>query len=445
MRLLLLCFILFSGKFAFADEYHHKNLLLGTKAIGLGGAFTAISDDLSAVFYNPAGLTNTTESNSASISTFAWDKTNFKDVFSTGEDFTRSSFSIVPSFLGIGSNRGSWQWGVGFGVSDMDTERNYDSSTYPLINGQNITFGQQTEFANIDLDNTILELAFGVSRKIDDKLSIGGSLNLKYKTFEAVQGSGVNAAIQTPDTTLYSGFSASRRWKDENIVIAPMLGLLYQTENVDVGFTISKDIALERSFKASHTIIVSSFTPFPPNTIPASTGTRTSNKKQDYSTKYTLGLAKRIKNFEWSVDIDYFAKAKNKPHFIGDPIPPINRDFQSVTNYAVGLTFYQNKHRYFRFGVFTDKANDKIDKNQPFQRTEVIDMLGFSLDYTTDSFEFPFSIGAYYKYGTGEVRVADIRAVENLVGLDLYPRANEFDISSATKSMIVLFVSANFN
>jgi long-chain fatty acid transport protein len=445
MRLLFLIIVLTFHNWVLADEYHHKNLLLGTKAIGLGGAFTAISDDLSAVFYNPAGLTNTTESNSASISTFAWDKTNFKDVFSTGDDFTRSSFSIVPSFLGVGSNRGSWQWGLGFGVSDMDTERNYDSSTYPLINEQNITLGQQTEFANIDLDNTILELAFGVSRKVNDKLSIGGALNLKYKTFEAVQGSGVNAVIQTPDNALYSGFSASRRWKDENIVIAPMIGLLYQTENVDVGFTISKDIGVERSFKASHSIFVSSLTPLPPNTIPASTGTRTSNKKQKYSTKYTLGLAKRIKDFEWSVDLDYYAKESNKAQFIGDPIPPINRDYQAVTNHAIGLTFYQSQHRYFRFGIFTDNANDKIDESQPFQRTEVIDMLGFSVDYTTDSFEFPFSVGAYYKYGTGKVRVADIRAVENLVGLELYPKANDFDISSATKSVIVIFVSANFN
>ena len=39
-----------------ADQYHYGNLLVGGKAIGYGGAYVAIADDLSAMHYNPAGL-----------------------------------------------------------------------------------------------------------------------------------------------------------------------------------------------------------------------------------------------------------------------------------------------------------------------------------------------------------------------------------------------------
>ena len=427
-----------------ADDYHYKNLLIGTKAIGLGGAFTAISDDLSAVFYNPAGLTNTETSNSASISTFAWERSSFEGVFSNGDDLTRSSFSIVPSFLGFGSNQGSWQWGIGFGVSDLATERNYDSASYTLFNEQNISYGTQTEFANIDLDNTLMELATAVARKITPQFSIGASLNIKYKIFEAIQGSGINSEITTPVGSVYAGFNASRRWRDEIIIVSPILGLLYETDAVNIGLKYAKDIALERSFKASHNIFVSSPTPLPPGSKPASTGTIHGNKLQPYSSQWTLGLAKRIHDFEWSMDIDHYTEVNVEEFYLADILPAITRDIKEVTNLSIGLTFYQSTNKYFRFGVFTDKANDEINTQLPFQRTEVIDLLGFSMDYTTDAFGVPFSIGAYYKYGTGEVRVADIRAVENLVGLELYPKNNDFDTTSATKELIVVFISANF-
>ncbi len=41
---------------ALADESHHRNYLVGDRAVGLGGAFTALADDGSAAYYNPAGL-----------------------------------------------------------------------------------------------------------------------------------------------------------------------------------------------------------------------------------------------------------------------------------------------------------------------------------------------------------------------------------------------------
>ena len=36
--------------------YNHYNFAYGTKAMAMGNAFTAVADDLTAVFWNPAGL-----------------------------------------------------------------------------------------------------------------------------------------------------------------------------------------------------------------------------------------------------------------------------------------------------------------------------------------------------------------------------------------------------
>ena len=52
---------------AVADEYHYVNTFNGSKVAGLGGAYTAIADDLSAMLYNPAGLSFSTVKSTASV------------------------------------------------------------------------------------------------------------------------------------------------------------------------------------------------------------------------------------------------------------------------------------------------------------------------------------------------------------------------------------------
>lgn len=41
---------------AWADDTHYQDYLVGSRSVGLGGAFAAISDDPSGIFYNPAGI-----------------------------------------------------------------------------------------------------------------------------------------------------------------------------------------------------------------------------------------------------------------------------------------------------------------------------------------------------------------------------------------------------
>ena len=41
--------------FAAADEDHYNNIIIGDRPAGMGGAYTAISDDPSGLYYNPAG------------------------------------------------------------------------------------------------------------------------------------------------------------------------------------------------------------------------------------------------------------------------------------------------------------------------------------------------------------------------------------------------------
>jgi len=41
---------------AAADDTHYQDFIVGSRAVGLGGAFCAIGDDPSGLYYNPAGI-----------------------------------------------------------------------------------------------------------------------------------------------------------------------------------------------------------------------------------------------------------------------------------------------------------------------------------------------------------------------------------------------------
>ena len=56
MRRCLAVLILLGASAARADDVNFRPYIVGSRAAGMGGAFTALSDDGSGPYYNPGGL-----------------------------------------------------------------------------------------------------------------------------------------------------------------------------------------------------------------------------------------------------------------------------------------------------------------------------------------------------------------------------------------------------
>ena len=87
---------------AHADDHHYQNYLVGERAVGLGGAFSAIANDSSGVFYNPAGLTTVAYSSinlQAAIYGFASNSTDLRssDIQGGGEPQQSQTFITYPT------------------------------------------------------------------------------------------------------------------------------------------------------------------------------------------------------------------------------------------------------------------------------------------------------------------------------------------------------------
>jgi hypothetical protein len=125
----LICLLAYEAR---ADDDHERNYLVGERAVGLGGAFTAISDDSSATWYNPAGIAET-----------PW-----------------SSFSLTAAVYGFVSNRDTLLPG---GRASDDSSFVTSPSTAAWI--QMVDKGDRSGIGRLQLAAAILSPRNSVSRR----------------------------------------------------------------------------------------------------------------------------------------------------------------------------------------------------------------------------------------------------------------------------------------
>lgn len=82
---------------ASADEANFRPYLVGSRAAGMGGAFTALSDDGSGSYYNPGGLAFATRSSlSLSGSVYGVINGDYKDALGAGHDYKYHDLNVFP-------------------------------------------------------------------------------------------------------------------------------------------------------------------------------------------------------------------------------------------------------------------------------------------------------------------------------------------------------------
>lgn len=119
-RIVALLVFLLTAHEARADDTHYRAIPVGAHAIGLGGAFTGVADDVSAAYFNPAGLSlGGTLGIAAGLSINAWERTELRRAFEQPDGLanaTTKSGRTLPIFVGAA---------VKFGPKDAEQERRY--------------------------------------------------------------------------------------------------------------------------------------------------------------------------------------------------------------------------------------------------------------------------------------------------------------------------------
>jgi hypothetical protein len=372
--------ILFLGIFfinaeLFSDAYHNINGFFGERAAGLGGAFTAISDDPSGAFYNPAGLAYAYDNSiSLSASNYSITKKNYENVIGPGQGYGRNSQNYIPNFFGV--------------VRELDKAR----AAFSIVNPVNDSFQRNdqiqaplyySDIATLRNYNretaNIIHVGFSYAQPINSTLSWGASLYYTSDTSSVT----FTQLTQNKDKTYESQTYNDNR---KTTSLLPILGIMFTpSEKLSFGASLRRNIVmggnrLVNTFNQGSSVANSDSITFLEGTHNSLSGIR-----GNAFFRGATPTGRTPENFELRTGVAYFPSKKLMAAFdviytsgynysqsnntifadssrvIIDLEGSENLELKryATRNYAIGFEYYLTDYLSTRLGFFTNNANTK--------------------------------------------------------------------------------------
>lgn len=401
-----------------ADQFHYVNILIGDRSADMAGAYTAISDNASGCYYNPAGIAFGQGSNlSASVNGFSYSNKKYKGAMLKTDgsrlDWEQTSSVLLPNFFGATYDSPYGTLGISYAVPDS-VQRRQKQRFFDLKTNLAGSYISEYDLNINDVDNQYL---FGPSYalKLSDNLSLGATLYASYRDSSVIR----NSILYLNDlsTKAQTGFE----WRNGYIYrtewgIKPTIGMIWSpTEKISIGLTAAQHYLLKTDHLSTST--VNSNVPGSDPNFPG--GVR---NRDDLDRELPLEVKAGIAYFPsqsllLSADITYHNSAgkfdrdettiryidsfKTSSYTIDDAMEP-------VLNLALGAEYYLNDRYAMRGGLYTDFANtetvrnDGLTANQP----EHIDIYGATWSLTRFTRSTSTTLGLGYAFGQGDAQVA---------------------------------------
>jgi long-subunit fatty acid transport protein len=395
--LLALC-----GNNSLADQLHYNNIIVGDRASGLAGAYTAISDDASGLFYNPAGIVFTENLQlSASANAIHSSTTTYKNVLNGG-DWERESSTLIANFFGITKKLGSGYFGFSYAVPDFIAEdQDSQFTTIP---------GIPLYIININNYDKVTKLGPSYAIKISDQWNFGATLYLHNRETELIN----NQFIRLPN----NAFEWSNSYFESSETgIEPVIGLMW-TPDTSMSFGLSvrktKILSSKTSLQVSCVSDVNNPTLQPPQCIPVAGSPAdptivTSTEKREVPLNVRFGFAYfPTEKLLFSTDLSYYESVESEIF-----------SAQEVLNVAIGTEYYFNPSWALRGGIFTNNANSPEIVPGKINQTDHVDLKGLSLSISRFSKSASITIGYTFSSGDGQAQVIagspEIQTLEHTV------------------------------
>lgn len=384
-------FLLCMSTFALADDFHYNNLLIGDRASGMGGAYTAISDDASGLFYNPAGIIYVTDRNfSASVNTFAAQYKTYDNVIG-GQPFNRKSSALLANYFGVVKPIGNLKFGFSYAVPDsVNEDLSQSVNKIPTAGGGTYDF-------TINLNNRDNTINYGpsVAVAVNNDLAFGLTLYVHSRDTLIIQNQFLARDNLTNQWT-------NSYFKLNELGIRPVLGVLWSpAEKLSLGVSLST-IYLFKSDATFQETCVNTASPTSCDTtattaFPFKVPTiSTISEKRIYPIRVAVGAAYfPTSNLLISTDITYHTPVDD----------PVFGNKIATVDAAVGTEYYVSKKWAVRAGLFTNLANTPPIVAGVTSIEEHVNIYGGSLSLTRFSGDTSVTLGGSMSYGVGQSQI----------------------------------------
>jgi long-chain fatty acid transport protein len=356
-----------------ADTFQNVNGFFGERAAGMGGAYSAISDDVSGTYYNPGGISFAQNSYySINASSYNQIKVNHKNLFGPGQNYTRNSRNYLPNFIGFIKKDGKLTYG--FSVLNP-INQSFDQSdriTLPIY---------RRNLSQLDIsfteENFRLLAGPSVSYLLTDKLGIGLTTYYMYDSNRTIVNSNENQFNENVTTV-----TEQNRRRTSGII--PVLGIQYMlTEKFSLGLSMRR-IYVTGGNVSYRTNVTTAGRTGGPSSITIQSTEEGGGKADTFNltllspSTYQIPQTTEIRfggaffiNRKFTVSADtiytsgYWMKIANNTYDtrtgsigLSDPYANDLRRNQTL-NYSVGLEYFIMDNLVIRLGHFTNRSNNE--------------------------------------------------------------------------------------
>ena len=372
-----------------ADEFHYNNILIGDRASGMGGAYTAISDDASGMFYNPAGIIYVTDRNfSASVNAYTAQTKTYDNVIG-GQPFVRKSSALLANYFGIVKPIGNYKFGFSYAVPDsVGEDLNLTVHNTP-------SFPQDFTINLSNRDNTY-NWGPSLAMAINSDLALGVTLYVHQREVLIIQ----NQFLARNDPT-YQWSNSYFTLKESGL--KPIVGIVWSpVEKLSLGATLSSTLLFSSSSSFQYTCVDTLDTAncsviSPIKNIPFQTlAFSSSETPRKYPIRVAVGAAYFANsNLLLSSDFTFHTAVAD----------PVYGDKVATLDAAFGTEYYLSKKWAVRGGLFTNVANTPPIVAGVTNIEEHINLYGGSLSFTHFSGDSSVTIGGNISYGKGQAQI----------------------------------------
>ncbi len=398
---------------ALADDSHYQNFLAGERAAGMGGAFTAVANDPSGNYYNPAGLVDINASTlSASLNFYGLQQASLANAFGAGggDFFDRvggvvSQINAVPglagSINGIGEPRANGTYKQAWALSVMvldDTAAN--TTSYGVDQS-----GQLKSLSETLIDFTTW-FGIGYGYRINDDVSVGASLNVFYRNYSSRQRT-INANPSAPSSGNVQEFALDDISLNVSVVgIALEFGVLWVAlPKLTLGLSLSTP-TLKVFSSGSTDQVVSSGSAAGSGLTEVNLSGLTGDTI--FPVHGRLGGAYRYNGYTlFTADVSWWAPVSYQlvsgspisgaqlQNFVND----VTRNF--TVNVDLGAQWKIFRSYPLRTGFFTNFASSPQVDDGPQPQLSHINLYGMTFGFTLPSKHTETTLGVIFSYGEG--------------------------------------------
>lgn len=359
---------------AYAQDGRLVSQLFGDRAFGLGGAFTAIADDPSAAYYNPAGLAFGSDRMFAgSLQVFDTETLELDGSFAPRAN-SNSKARLTSEISGLFPTSGA-------SLSKISDTQFFSLASFTPLHRNVKYLGVASDTSrglthsvtlstDVDEKRTLFGPAYGI--RLTKSFGLGAALYLStYTLSRASFRSKYIAENRNPNATTWTSTSQYSERYDTEIEtygIMPVVSALYRGDN-GLRFGIIAR-APSKTLLGTATLSYRGFR-YQNNGVITSEldGEGTAEEPSTWNTRIGIGyeIPKRFTlTFDTSIHFANSVKSFEPPErfslILGiDPDIPLERELSTTVNYAVGLEYYLTPKMPMRLGAFTNySANPEI-------------------------------------------------------------------------------------